>query len=500
MTAFNLIDDPWIPVRWLDGRQIQVSLRDAFVHAKEIADLACTPHERVALIRLLVCATQAALGAPASHHWLGWGKDIKTTIPDYISQWRTHFDLFGTGPRFLQVAVPANADPVPASKLIPHLATGNNPTLFDHPGVLPRSLPADRLALALLSFQMFYPLYGAGYKGKGPCVDGNMVHAILQGDDLEATVRLNCLDEATIQTNFPAQGMGRPLWELNDGDKTHDEVATESYLGRLVPRHRNLWLLDDGTGFNLTSAALSYPTYPSAIEPSATIIVRKKGSDEIPLPLSARLDRALWRDLHCLAVERESANSLNAAPLVLQSHIEEFADSDLALWTGALVTDLKAKILDTLESTFTVPSKLFLSLSARNHYQSGVEHAENHSRRLYGAVKTYAAALKHESPPTEAAQHFFWNSLNQRADILINLVRLHGTDTDPMGTADFGQRREDGSFDPWTHLVRSAVNEAYRRTCPAQTPRQMKAFAAGLRVLAPKSKQKATATQTATVS
>jgi CRISPR system Cascade subunit CasA len=497
LSNFNLIDDPWIPVRWRDGRQTNVSLQDAFGSGKEIADLACAPHERVSLIRLLVCISQAALGAPPDPlGWTNWGSEIATAVPDYLSRWRSHFNLFGTDLRFIQIVVPANGDPVPTSKLIPHLATGNNPTVFDHLGGSSRSLAPESLALALLSFQMFYPLYGAGYKGKGPCVDGNMIHAILQGEHLEKTIQLNSLDETTIRAHFPFGQMGKPIWELDETDATHVEIATQSYLGRLVPRHRNLWLLDNGSGFHLTPIGLSYPTYPSAIEPSATIVVRKKGSEELPFPLSARLDRALWRDLHSLAVTRESSKSLNAAPLVLQSHIEEFADSDLSLWTGALVTDLKAKILDTLESTFTAPSKLFLSTSARTRYENGVEHAESLSKRLYGAVKTYASTLKNELPPTDSAQRHYWNILNQRANTLLDLVRLQGTPTDPMGTFSFGQRHENGKTDPWTQLVRTAVNDAYQKTCPAQTPRQMKAFAAGLRVLAPKAKSKPTSAPT----
>ncbi|MCU0780162.1 MAG: type I-E CRISPR-associated protein Cse1/CasA, partial [Akkermansiaceae bacterium] len=61
---FNLVDDPWIPVRWADGRKdlSLVGLAAAFRECSSIAGLACAPHERVALTRLLVCAAQAAMG------------------------------------------------------------------------------------------------------------------------------------------------------------------------------------------------------------------------------------------------------------------------------------------------------------------------------------------------------------------------------------------------------------------------------------------------------
>ena len=47
MNKFNLIDNSWIPVRWLDSARSDspafVSLHEAFTRAEEIADLDCAP-------------------------------------------------------------------------------------------------------------------------------------------------------------------------------------------------------------------------------------------------------------------------------------------------------------------------------------------------------------------------------------------------------------------------------------------------------------------------
>ena len=96
-----------------------------------IADLEAAPHERVSLMRLLVCLTQAALGAPEDDFgWPGFGSKLTTAVPAYLDRpdIHPHFNLLGPGPRFLQVKVPVREEPVPASKLMPQLATGNNPT------------------------------------------------------------------------------------------------------------------------------------------------------------------------------------------------------------------------------------------------------------------------------------------------------------------------------------------------------------------------------------
>ena len=481
MPEFNLISDPWIPVRLADGSQRLLGLRDLFTQAPAIADLEAAPHERVSLMRLLVCLTQAALGAPEDDfRWPGFGSKLTTAVPAYLDRpdIHPHFNLLGPGPRFLQVKVPVREEPVPASKLMPQLATGNNPTPFDHSGGTERTFAPARLALALLTFQNFYPLYGAGYKGKGPCADSNMAHALLHGRNLEESILLNALDAETIADGFPGQGMGRPLWETGSADVSAQTNATRSYLGRLVPRHRNLWFHDDGTAFDLSNESLQYPNYEEAREPSSTVVVVKKTSGDERRLLALRMGRSLWRDLHALTVLRASRHQTQQAPPALQSHLRQFEKEDVHLWVGGLVTDLKAKILDTTESSFTVPHALFTDIG-RAIYEQGVATAQIQSQQLYGAVKNYASSLKHESSPHESASRHFWNTLDQKSSLLLSLVadpaRLEGR---PIQEPD----------SLWGQTVRQAAHSAYGATCQRLTPRQHKAYIEGLRVLYPKSK------------
>ena len=85
--------------RSLEGRQAAtVSLRDAFVRGHELQDLAVRPHERIALMRLLVCVAQAALDGP--HDFDDWESSqprIATAALDYLERWQNAFELFGIG-------------------------------------------------------------------------------------------------------------------------------------------------------------------------------------------------------------------------------------------------------------------------------------------------------------------------------------------------------------------------------------------------------------------
>ena len=100
----NLTTEPWIPIVWANGHPGTVSLCDAFARGEDIRDLAVRPHERIALMRLLICIAQAALDGPTDHDdWKVCRAKITPAARDYLKRWQKAFELFGDGQRFLQV-------------------------------------------------------------------------------------------------------------------------------------------------------------------------------------------------------------------------------------------------------------------------------------------------------------------------------------------------------------------------------------------------------------
>ena len=119
------------------ARNALLSLHEVFASAHEIRDLAAKPHEKIALLRLLICITQAALDGPEDQMR---GKTAATPFRPkakaYLEKWQAAFELFGDGPRFLQVPglKPGKEDGEgnPATKLDLALASGNNASIFDN--------------------------------------------------------------------------------------------------------------------------------------------------------------------------------------------------------------------------------------------------------------------------------------------------------------------------------------------------------------------------------
>ena len=101
--------------------------------------------------------------------------------------------------------------------------------------------------------------------------------------------------------------------------------------------------------------------------------------------------------------------------------------------------------------------------------------------------------MKVSAPPkkapaqVESAQRHFWNALDLHRQLLLELVK----DPGPLGSASFGE-----ASDPWTLAVRKAVFAAYDHACPRATPRQIEAYALGLRRLRPKASKPKTSKAT----
>jgi CRISPR system Cascade subunit CasA len=471
---FNLTTDPWIPVRWLDGRSASVSLNELFTEASHIADLAVPPHERISILRLLVCIAQAAHGAPeTSDDWDGWDDDLESSVAGYLVKWREHFHLMGDGTRFLQSQITDDKD-YPTAQIVFHFATGNTPTLLDHAGDDERSLSPPYIARALLVYQNHFVggSLASKVKGNGPALKA--LHSLLIGSTLRETIILNCIDQETLHPGIP----GKPVWE---GGRKSD------YLARLAPNPCKLWLVKGGTRIRIDQGTI-YDEYETAAirETSSTIIIGKRGGVETKVLLRASPGKGIWRDLHCITVIQKGELH---APLTFRSHIQAQDDGIISFWAGELIKAKDAKILDAVESVFTVPFQLFTP-AGQDRYQAGVKFSEEMSNRIYGAVKTYCATLKQEAGPTDAAKRHFWNTLDQQSDILLTLLKGIGTTDDPMGSATFGEAR-----DPWTGAVRAAADAAYEATCPRGIPRQYEAYAAGLRVLRPLPKKSKTTTR-----
>ncbi len=501
----NLTIDDWIPIDWNGGKPGTVSLSDAFERGHEIQDLAVRPHERIALMRLLICIAQAGLDGPADHDdWRACQPRIAPSALDYLDRWRHCFELFGDGQRFLQIAnlnkpvTKSKGDDDDegnsTSKLDLALATGNNTTLFDNAGGSDRSFTTAELALMLTTFQCFSPggrigvalwngleTSGKGSSNHAPCLAGGMMHSVLRGDHLLSTLHKNLMTKRQAEQFFRQESWGRPVWELMPrqlADAESVRNANRTYLGRLVPLTRAIWLGDDSPSLLLANG-LDYGSFAEDgwREPSATIVTRTVKGQPKRVVLQASIEKAAWRELHALTVKAISQTT-NGGPAALQNISDE---DPFDLWVGGLVAN-KAKPVDTTEAVFHIPATM-LKETSQMIYEEGVKLANTVEFQVRKSVSVYHKALGDNLDRPEMR--------NRRQQIQSNATEQFWTDIESAvpGLLEVAARPESLGLDHkwhgtvWGRSVWHAARAAYERSCPHETPRQIRAYALGLKAL-----------------
>ncbi|MCG2725564.1 MAG: type I-E CRISPR-associated protein Cse1/CasA [Elusimicrobia bacterium] len=511
----NVAFDSWIPIINTSGCKELASLCAVLTEGDKFVDLAVRPHERVALMRLFLCVTHAALKGPKNYNeWREVPKKLPEAALTYLNKWKDSFELFHETKPWLQVAGLSKSaeckvsqadteDWTPVSKLNFSFATGNNTTLFDHSGMSEnRSIVIVETLLSMLTFQCFSPgglisqVYWNGKQsGKsskdGPCVPASMIHAFLRGKNLLATIHLNLPTHEDIQFSYGKRDFGKPVWEMmptSFGDLDNVKNATETYVGRLVSMTRLIHLHPSGDRM-LIGDGLPYPTFTDGFpqEPTATVVVRQKGGKDKRAILSYQPAKALWRELAAIVIKRKAEGT--DGPLSLRA-IQDGKRCDLIV--AALARD-KATIVDTAESVFHISSQLH-----SNHgtvaYESEVKTAEAMANRLGYGIETYRREIDHgwegagpakwelKTKLHALATIHYWTTIEKNLPLLMAHIEAIGTDNAiPTRKA-------------WRKMLFSAACEAYRIVCGQETPRQLRAFAKGLQKLTTKQGKSESAT------
>ena len=495
--AYNLVDEPWIPVLMQSGENRSVSLGDIFADTDgQIADLALNPYERVAVFRLLLCIAQAATEMQSERDWFEAKETIGPASAKYLEKWHDRFYLFGRH-AFLQVDCLVKGRTIPdTSRLILHSAHHFGSPLFsreiDTQSTTPLSLAF--LAISLLTYLNFSASGGTPiciWKGiptrqvgaaASPCRSQSKLFTFLLGPTLLETVWMNLLTAK--QMAALSVKKGRPCWEfffdecnsveedaqywLGPVDKTPRQAKEPTLLGVLVPLSRFIKLENNDRkcliceGFSYTIRRDPFATYYGKQE--------KNGAEQI-VPLRVNMNRMPWRDLASileLGIDKGGAVVLDHLA-TLSPRLD--ANVTFSIWTGGMCSDAdRDKDMSIGEWRFTRRMSA-LRKQALSDYQAAIKIAEIQRDHLISAAIAYSESMKMSKVekgkreiyrPTDIAETAYWDILAQPENQRI--VQDVGSET---------------YRDDWKTATRKAAEEAYRRACPAMNARQMEAFAQG---------------------
>ena len=306
---------------------------------------------------------------------------------------------------------------------------------------------------------------GKGSSNHAPCLAGGMLHALLRGDNLLDTVHRNLMTKRQADQFFGKNSWGRPVWELmpqRPADAAAVRNATRTYLGRLVPLTRAIWLADDCRSLILANG-LEYGSYAGWWrEPSATIVTRT-----LKRPARACRVAGFRREGRVARVARPDRQGRRpestAAQLRCRTSLSEEA---FDLWVGGLVAN-KAKPVDTTESVFHVPAAM-LGEPSQMAYEKGVRQAENVEFRVRRAVSVYHKELGDDLDRPEMK--------NRRQQIQNNAAAQFWTDVESAVPRLLEVAADPGSLGlnaewhktAWGQSVWRAARAAYEQRLPAR--------------------------------
>lgn len=403
---FNLLDEPWLPVRFADGRVCDVGLLELFERSGEISALAETaPPSLIAEYRLLLAITHRALtwahGPWKDKDRARWYREglPQDALRDYLEHWRERFWLFHPEQPFMQVAALATAEETrdkqkPWTQISLASANGNTPVVFDHScDVAPTSI-APALALrTLLGFLQFTP--GGLVKTlrdsdkAGPLA--NTAAALPVGTSLQQTLCL-ALHPASAQEDLPS--WERAPIQRRDllGEPTLATGANDRYtrLSRAVL----LQEADEGLVQSLRFAAgVALGDDPNAPDPMASY---RAGSNNL-VRLSFTEGRALWRDLPALVPDAEGKACQPASVLGWAANLHPYLGAlhiEQPLLIAGLASD-QAKLLRWRCEQISLPAVLLADPQAAGFLRSEVRRAES----LHEQVRTLATGVLADTMP-----------------------------------------------------------------------------------------------------
>jgi len=297
---FNLVDEPWLPCTQADGRPAELGLYDVLAQAHTLRELhGETPLGTAALHRLLLAVLHRIFGPASRKAWSQlWrqGHWDREALGNYFDQWRHCFDLFDDQRPFYQAA-DERVKPKPLTSLMLQVASGNNPTLFDHhtdtEGITLTPAQAARALVALQSFGL------AGLSGlpqkftDGPCARG--IVFLAQGKTLFETLALN-LVRYKDDTPMPRQPDDCPTWEMDD-PFTPNRSIPRGYLDYLTWQNRRILLLPEDTPGGVVIRQMTMaPALRLDDDVLNPMIHYRKDEKRGLLPMAFREGRALWRD------------------------------------------------------------------------------------------------------------------------------------------------------------------------------------------------------------
>ena len=460
-SRYNLINEKWIPVRFLDGRRAEVGLSDALLQSEEIAAIEDpSPLVVASLYRFLLAVLYRALEGPTDidkAKYLFRSGLPGDKITAYLGIWRDRFWLFDEKFPFFQIPTFEPKEWKAWTVLAAEHNADNAKVLFDHvdvtaPGLISEAM-ASRWILAIQSFGLGGGRSDFVNRSDAPSATSKM--AIPLGHNLRDSLLFSLVSQ-----NREVVASDIPVWERSPEsveDLKNGLMRPASGLADLYTwRTRSIRLMPDESGISKVAFASGVKHQAGAqIDPMVGYRIDvKKGK------LSLRLqERGLWRDFDSLLPDGSdlAPKVIDHAVGLSRSYPERFPRSVMVIGQS----NDQAKIEYWRMEYFRLPEAIIGRNDVRTEIRELLDIAEDAKKPLFLACRSFARnILSHgdreprkddirkvvEQMPSES---LYWSRLES---VFHEILQGYTLDRDP-----------DDIRCQWLKSIRDSLKEAWEQ-------------------------------------
>lgn len=481
---FDLLHEPWIPVRDSDGQVREVGLQEALLQAENFLRIESdSPLQTASLHRLLLAVLYRALEGPSSPQeltrWASKGWD-KSKIQIYLDAHKEAFDLFHPTRPFYQLPdFPFDGYGQHWTKLSAEDGSGNTSFLFNDAKrsifskqQVEETVISPAHAANLLLVHQTFVLEGLIHKfiksaPRAPSATAAIV--ILQGRNLQETLLMNLVP----QSHDPED---RPIWEQEpytiEQLKKDPMLTPRGYAQLYTWFSRSIRFYPEPDGnvrFFAYASGVRYQFNPDLRDP---MLVYRPSKKMGLWPMGLDQDQAFWRDFTAILPAGKDANDeppavINSA-LAVKKALKDMSPPQ-ALVCGQ-VTD-QAKIIFWRMENYPLPPALLVEEGGK--VRADVQRALGESQKTFEILEDSAQKLAHKLVAfgnREVKQKdlknlvkgfplsgYFWSSLEHQFPLFLDAFQP-GYDSKRVAQ-DWLKVLLEVASEAWTLTVRSAGQE-----------------------------------------
>ncbi|MET9294395.1 type I-E CRISPR-associated protein Cse1/CasA [Streptomyces sp. NPDC003077] len=358
MSTYNLIDEPWIPVRWAataprptsGSLPDRVGLREVLLRSADIAGLAVVePPAHAALLRILYALTARVTGldearsATEPGDWADRRLDVLDAgrlpaegIEKYFAAFRDRFFVFDAegGRPWMQDARLAEqcdaGNTAGVNKLMVTRPSGNNHAWFRHGRDAAPDLPTVPEAVLNL---LVWHYYGPSGRCSARTVGGVKSASVMAGP-LRTALSYHPVGETLFETLLaglvpPSATVRRTEdqcpweWEqLPDPDAAPPEPVGPCSRLTACSHHALLLVPQESDGLLVRDAFITWAYRTGRIPRDDAFVIWQTSQQNNRYPRPADASRALWRDLDALLLQHPPGTAQPRQPKVFASAVE----------------------------------------------------------------------------------------------------------------------------------------------------------------------------------